>query len=243
VSVSISKRAIWLLHVLGLLLVSLFAGLANWQWGRAEWKQSWLADYAQAAQAKAVPLEVALRRADAGESAPQRVVLEAVDLQGPRFVLDNQQRDGAVGVLDWVAVEQANRYWLLELGWLPISAMREVPTLPKLPSVATLEAVLLPWPSQGLRLGANPASALDGNAKVPLAYLDRMELEVTLGRALQDRVIRLLPGADLGHRIDQLALPNTLPPEKHRGYAMQWAALSLLTLFLQAFFIWKGKKK
>ncbi len=236
-------RAIWLLHLLSLLLVVLFAGLANWQWGRAEWKQSWLTEYAQALQAKPVPLDEALRQADAGDVAPQRVVLEAVDLQGSRFILDNQQRDGAVGVLDWVVVEQVNQYWLLELGWLPISAARELTTLPKLPSVATLEAVLLPWPSQGIRLGANPTSALDGHAKMPLAYLDRMELEATLGRALQDRVIRLLPGAELGHRIDQLALPNTLPPEKHRGYAVQWAALSLLTLLLQVFFIWKGKKK
>ena len=241
-SVTSSSRLKWILRLAGLLAAGLFATLAHWQWGRAEWKQSWLAEYAQALHAQAIPLDDALRRADAANGAPLRVVLQAVALQGPRFVLDNQQRDGAVGVLDWIVVEQADRYWLLELGWLPMSATRERPTLPALPTEARLEAVVLPWPAQGIRLGANPSSALDGQATAPLAYLDRDELEAAVGHALQDRVIRLLPGANLGHRIDQLAMPNTLPPEKHRGYAMQWAALSLLTLSLLVLFIWKGRK-
>ncbi|MEZ5455401.1 MAG: SURF1 family protein [Lysobacteraceae bacterium] len=237
-----SSRLKWTVRLAGVLATGLFAMLAHWQWGRAEWKQSWLDEYSRALQAQAMPLDEALRRAGAADAAPLRVVLESVDLQGPRFLLDNQQRDGTVGVLDWVVVEQANRYWLLELGWLPMLAKRELPMLPALTSQAKLEAVLLPWPSQGIRLGANPRSALDGQAKSPLAYLDRVELEAALGHALQDRVIRLLPGANLGHRIDQLAMPNTLPPEKHRGYAMQWAALSLLTLSLLVLFIWKGRK-
>jgi len=45
----------------------------------------------------------------------------------------------------------------------------------------------------------------------------------------------------LGHRIDELALPNTLPPEKHRGYAVQWAALSLGTVLVLGVLTWKRR--
>ncbi|MBK9493635.1 MAG: SURF1 family protein [Alphaproteobacteria bacterium ADurb.BinA280] len=234
-------RTLWMLRLLALLLAGAFAALAHWQWSRAEWKQHWLDDYAQAISSPAVPLQVGLEKVGASDPVPVRISLADVTYQGSRFLLDNQQRDGRAGVLDWIVISHANRYWLLELGWLPFSSARELPDLPILPAALHGDALLLPWPSQGIRLGRNGALALNGRAGAPLAYLDRLELEAALGVALQPGILRLLPGGELGHRIDELALPNTLPPEKHRGYAVQWAALSLGTVLVLGVLTWKRR--
>ena len=44
------------------------------------------------------------------------------------------------------------------------------------------------------------------------------------------RVLRLDPTLPLGYARDLDVLPNTLPPEKHLGYAVQWFALALAVL-------------
>jgi cytochrome oxidase assembly protein ShyY1 len=47
---------------------------------------------------------------------------------------------------------------------------------------------------------------------------------------LAPRVLRLDPAVPLGHARDLDALPNTLPPERHRGYAVQWFGLAFATV-------------
>ena len=44
------------------------------------------------------------------------------------------------------------------------------------------------------------------------------------------QVLRLSPQAGFGFARDFDALPNTLPPEKHYGYALQWWGLAAATL-------------
>ena len=52
-----------------------------------------------------------------------------------------------------------------------------------------------------------------------------------LGReAIAPRVLRLDPDAAGGYARDLEILPNTLPPEKHLGYAVQWFGLALTVL-------------
>jgi cytochrome oxidase assembly protein ShyY1 len=43
-------------------------------------------------------------------------------------------------------------------------------------------------------------------------------------------VLRLDPALALGYPRDLDLLSNTLPPERHRGYALQWFGLSLAVL-------------
>jgi cytochrome oxidase assembly protein ShyY1 len=56
-----------------------------------------------------------------------------------------------------------------------------------------------------------------------------------LGVPLAPRVLRLDPALPLGYARDLDVLPNTLPPERHRGYAVQWFGLALATLILALF--------
>jgi surfeit locus 1 family protein len=57
-----------------------------------------------------------------------------------------------------------------------------------------------------------------------------------LKTSLAPRVLRLDPALAIGYARDLDVLPNTLPPERHRGYALQWFGLALLT-FLFALYL------
>ncbi|WP_345775980.1 SURF1 family cytochrome oxidase biogenesis protein, partial [Pseudoxanthomonas taiwanensis] len=48
--------------------------------------------------------------------------------------------------------------------------------------------------------------------------------------ALAPRVLRLDPELPLGYARDLELLPNTLPPQRHLGYAVQWFALAAAAL-------------
>jgi cytochrome oxidase assembly protein ShyY1 len=53
--------------------------------------------------------------------------------------------------------------------------------------------------------------------------------------ALDPRLLRLDPALPLGYARDLELLPNTLPPERHRGYALQWFGLAFATFAAAAF--------
>ena len=72
-------------------------------------------------------------------------------------------------------------------------------------------------------------SQADGNL---LAIgLDRAQLADTLKMPnLAPRVLKLDPALKFGYDRDLEILPNTLPPERHLGYAVQWFGLALAVL-------------
>jgi cytochrome oxidase assembly protein ShyY1 len=48
--------------------------------------------------------------------------------------------------------------------------------------------------------------------------------------ALAPRVLKLDPALPIGYARDLDVLPNTLPPARHLGYAVQWFGLALTVL-------------
>lgn len=82
----------------------------------------------------------------------------------------------------------------------------------------------------GLALG--PAFSATGEAGRWLASrLPAEGLARALGlRALPERVLRLDPALPFGDERDLDLLPNTLPPQRHLGYAVQWFGLALTVL-------------
>jgi surfeit locus 1 family protein len=224
--------ASWLRHLLavgGLLLCVLFATLATWQYGRGEYKEGWLAQVEAARGAPARPIAQALEEPGSAElpiAVAGRIELRA----SPRLLLDNQQREGRVGVREYAlarplpVVEDDAAWLLVDLGWLPLPPDRSLPSLPALPAELDASGLLTPVPGQGLRLGQNPPA---GEGTALLSYLDIAELGTQLGVAIRPRLLRLDPVIAIGHARDLDVLPNTLPPARHRGYALQWAGLSL----------------
>jgi cytochrome oxidase assembly protein ShyY1 len=151
------------------------------------------------------------------------------DPRGPLW-LDNQQRNGRAGVRVYrlFLAQGLDAPLLVDLGWLPLPADRRLPPAPQPRGEFELRGLLAPPPSAGLALG--PAlAARDGGW-----LLTRVE-PAAIARAAgtappAPRVLRLDPALPLGFERDLTLLANTLPPEKHRGYALQWFALALAVL-------------
>ncbi len=202
-----------------------FASLGFWQSDRAGQKQRWLDGYAAALLAEPVAVSQAL--AAPSQNLPVRVAGTFRLQPRPLLFLDGQQRDGRVGVRAYVLADSdaSAAPLLVELGWLPFGPGRSLPRI-ELPHVRfDLDGLLLPWPAQGLRLGENRWD--DAAPAQLLAYLDRDEIARATGLRPYDGVLRPDPGFDLGGAVrDVAALPNTLTPDQHRGYALQWWGLA-----------------
>lgn len=221
------KLLVWWL--LALLLAGGFAGLGTWQSRRAVEKQAML-DEAARVLAQRVPtaLATAADPARAGTVAwaegPGRF-----DARGPLW-LDNQLREGRAGVRAYrIFVPEQGAPLLVELGWLPLPGNRELPAIERPEGVVTVRGLLAPPPSPGLAIG--PALAPHGDGWL-LARVDVAEIARATGLSvpLAPRVLRLDPDMPMGYARDLTLLANTLPPDKHRGYAVQWFALALTVL-------------
>jgi cytochrome oxidase assembly protein ShyY1 len=220
-----------LLWAVALVLCLAFVRAGLWQAGRAVEKDALLADSARVlAERRPVPI------AAAALAMPAWIAVDGAFEAIPALRLDNQRRGSEVGVQVYrlFRLDDGTRLWV-DIGWRPLPADRRVPEEPALPDARMrLEGLLVPPPSAGLALGPASSPLPDGGQ---LAL--RLEADV-LGEAegaIDAAVLRLDPALPLGHERDLDLLANTLSPDKHRGYALQWfgfaAGLLLLSLFLQ----------
>ena len=215
--------------VLAVLVAGVFASLGVWQLGRAKQKEAMLAASQQVlAQRHALPLSAA---SDAVRSTAYDWSAGGGHfLDGPAVLLDNQTRDGRPGIRVYrVFVPQAGGTPLLvELGWLPLPGDRQLPVIGTIPGPAPLTGLLAPPPSTGV-MRLDPVAQPNGDLLV--IGLEPAALAAKLGVAsLAPRVLKLDPVLPLGYARDLDILPNTLPPERHLGYAVQWFALALAVL-------------
>lgn len=215
------KRRV-LLALLGLALAVAFAGLGRWQLGREGEKRALLAAAEAALQAPPRSLGAA------GEPGadPLRAAGRGRFLDTPVLWLDNQRRGSRVGLKMYCAfAPDDGAPLLLDLGWLPLAGDRALPAERCPRGEAGVSGLLVPPPATGLALGDGLQAQPDGSwlalNLAPDAVAKAWSLPV-----LAPRVLRLDPALPIGHERDLDLLPNTLPPEKHRGYAIQWFGLS-----------------
>lgn len=212
---------------LALLATAAFSGLGFWQLGRAKQKEAMLAAVHEVLDARAArPMDAELAASGGGYAwieGPGRFIA------APRLLLDNQLRDGHAGVRAYCLFVPAggSRSLLVELGWLALDGRRDLPSTACPEGEVRVRGLLAPPPSAGLRLG--PAQArIDADAwlatRIELAEARRL----WPGAApLASRVLKLDPALPVGYARDLDILPNTLPPERHLGYAVQWFGLAL----------------
>ncbi len=227
--------------VLALAAAGLFAIAGRWQLGRMHEKQAML-DAAQAvlAQRQARPL------ASAGDAARrQDYDWAAGDGRfdaAPAILLDNQQRDGRPGVRAYRLFLPASGAApvLVELGWLPLSGDRRMPSIAAPRGSLRLEGLLLPPPSAGI---ASSQLQRQADGSLLAVSLDMRELQKALQTPpIAARVLRPDPADSIGYARDLDILPNTLPPERHLGYAVQWFALALAVLITASVLTFRRKK-
>ena len=215
----------------GLLLALGFTGLGRWQLGRALEKEQITRGVDVAlGRARAVSLSAASKpggydwASGAGSFLP-----------GPVLLLDNQRRGDQVGVRVLAPFQPSDGGpMLVDLGWLAMPGDRQLPVVAVPEGAQTLRGLLSPPPSTGLALG--PAYTHPETRRWLLTRVDLPALSAALGLSLAPRVLRLDPALPIGYARDLDVLPNTLPPERHRGYALQWFGLAFVTLIICLYF-------
>lgn len=225
------KRRV-LLSLLGLCLVLAFVALGRWQLGRAHEKEAMLAAAASVSAGPANPLSGALG-ADAGRI--DKVAGDGRFLDTPPLWLDNQRRGERVGVRLYCAFAPTGGGALLvDLGWLPLPADRTLPAEACPAGEYALSGLLVAPPAPGLAMGAGLESR-DGDQRWLALRVEPAAVAAAWSLpALDARVLRLDPSLPLGHERDLELLANTLTPDKHRGYALQWFGLALAALVFAA---------
>ncbi len=221
----------WLLSALGLALALGFASLGQWQLGREQAKRAQLAAADVALASAPVDLAIASRRTDVEVA---KVAGPGAFLVSPPLLLDNQRRGPAVGLRIYCAfLPKGGQPLLVDLGWLPLGANRALPTVNCPEGEQVLAGLLVPPPSVGLRLGPGLVRQPDSEAWLA-TRLEPAEVSAAwrLQPVLSENVLRLDPALPLGYPRDLALLANTLPPEKHRGYALQWFGLAAATVVI-----------
>ncbi|MET0327446.1 MAG: SURF1 family protein [Luteimonas sp.] len=224
-----------------------FVSLGQWQLSRMHQKQAMLDAVATTLTARdAVPLSVAGDAARARDydwsAGPGRFV------DRPAFVLDNQIRAGVPGLRVYrLFAPERGAPLLVDLGWTPLADRAT-----RLPDAAivrgdglldrTLElrGLLAPPPSAGLALG--PALVPGDAVLMTRIELDAIAAEAGLP-ALPPRVLRLDPALETGYDRDLDVLPNTLTPDKHLGYAVQWFGLALAVLVIALVLTFRKRRR
>lgn len=222
------RMPIWLGWSLALATIALFCGLGQWQLERGKQKEAMLAASQKVlTERRPLPLSAASDAAHALEY--DWTAGEGRFLPGPAILLDNQIREGRVGVRAYRVFRPAEGAPLLvELGWLPLPGDRRLPDVVLPGGTQALRGLLAPPPSAGISRTAAVRQA-GGNLLATDLHLESLAAALELP-ALAPRVLKLDPQLSLGYARDLDILPNTLPPERHLGYAVQWFGLALAVL-------------
>lgn len=214
---------------LALPAIVLFSSLGVWQLGRAQQKEEMLAA-AQRVLSEREPLPLSAAADRSRTRAYDWAAGEGRFIDAPAVLLDNQTREGRPGIRVYRAFQPASGSapLLVELGWLPLPGDRRLPRIETPPGSAHVAGLLAPPPSAGIAATvATPQS--DGNLLT--IGLEQAVFSKALNLpALAPRVLKLDPALKLGYVRDLDILPNTLPPERHLGYAVQWFGLALAVL-------------
>lgn len=214
----------WLLAAL---LAAAFAALGAWQLGRRDAKQAML-DEVETVLAARAPQPLALAADPARRDRYDWATGTGTFADAPAVLLDNQQREGRPGVRAYrLFLPDDGAPLLVELGWLPLPGDRVLPQVPRPAGAQRLEGLLLPPPSHGIA----SAVAVPKDGQLLTIGLAAANLPQALGQAsLAPRVLRPDPALPIGYARDLDILSNTLPPERHLGYAVQWFGLALAVL-------------
>ena len=217
----------WALAVLG---IAVFTRLGFWQLARMHQKQAML-DAAHATLLARNPQPLAMAANLQRVHGYDWTSADGHFVGAPALLLDNQQHDGRPGVRAYRVFQSddaATAPVLADLGWLPVPGNRRMPTVARIDGARHVAGLLAAPPSAGF-VRAVVVPQADGGLLT--TTLDIALLRNTLHLpTLAPRVLKLDPALPIGYARDLDILPNTLPPARHLGYAVQWFGLALTVL-------------
>jgi len=224
-----AKALTWFLvpQIAAILVLSLTVRLTVWQLDRAEEKEELLARWEQSE-----PIILGERPFD---RIPDLSLVTTTGRFDPlrHVLLDNQTRNNHPGVhvFSLFTPDNGSPPLLVNRGWQPW--MRTSDRWPEFQTAGQpvqITGRLTGPPQPGLRLGE--ALPLDPDQWPNLmTYLDLDRVREVFGPALADRIILLNPQHDQHLSGDAWPRVN-MGPDRHRGYAFQWAAISVAVVIL-----------
>jgi surfeit locus 1 family protein len=222
--------------VLAIAVECLLLRLGFWQLARGDEKRSQI-EALQTVLREKTPIDLSTA---SSQSKAYQWARGSVSFQtDTQLILDNQRHGNKVGVVVYqLAVSGSGQAFLLELGWLPVNGARQLPKPMPVRGSFQLEGLLLPPPSPGFAIGA-AMTQLDTN-RMLLTRLDMPNLSARLKQPLAARVLRPDPLQKIGFERDLAISANSMPPEKHYAYALQWFGLAVAWLLLC---IYVGRRK
>ena len=226
-----------------LLLIALGCSLGSWQLRRMHEKEAMLASVAAVLHDR-LPQPLALAADRARAQTYDWTAGEGRFLPGPPWLLDNQQREGRPGVRVFRLFQPqgAAAPLLVEMGWLPIGGDRALPAIEPPPAgTVAVRGLLLPPPSSGLLAGAE--TRMPDGAHLVIALVPATIAAESGLPAIAPRILRLDPALPIGQARDLDVLPNTLTPERHLGYAVQWFALSAAVLVIALLLTLRNRRR
>lgn len=217
-----------LAYLAAVAFMALFLSAGLWQLRRAAEKETLFQAWAQVDQQPLLSWAEAAAQPVARERL-LRTTVQGHYISGRNILLDNQQRPGQLGVQVYTPFEvEASGQWLLVArGFMPIARDRSSFPDPPVPAGRMqIDGLLTSPPAAGLKLGQ------PGAASWPLLVtaIEPAALAQQLGQPLLASVLLLDPQAPEGFVRDWS--PNTLSPDRHRGYAVQWLGLALTVLIV-----------
>lgn len=225
---------------LAVLAIALFCTLGTWQLQRKQGKEALLAQAGSAMASAPVGLAAAMD----GPPRLQRVQGHGRFLAA-QVLLDNQLREGRAGIRVYQPfLAQGSNHWVLvDLGWLPMPADRRVPAVAPVNGEHELSGLLAPAPAAGVAMGeAMQPTGADTWLAMRLD-IPRIARELQVPGPMSGQVLRLAPDIALGHARDLEMLPNTLPPARHLGYAVQWFGLAIAVLVIAVLLEWRQRRR
>lgn len=197
--------------------------LAAWQLQRADYKERLLAQRAIAAAEPPLILS-----ADAVPETGRRVAVAGRFDMAHQFLLDNQVRDGRVGVVLLTPLRRSDgSAVLVRRGWLPMDpARRQLPVPPPTAAAAHIEGRIRA-PAVPLFVSADNETFSAGWPRLTETE-DTERLAGQLGYPLASFVVEQNPALN-GPVIDR---PMRFGPQRHRAYALQWFILGVMPLLL-----------
>ena len=227
----------WALGALA--LASAFVALGNWQLDRGAFKETQRAAFEHQLAAAPTPIADAVDSEHA--ALPARVTGPGRYEADATLLLDNQTLDGRAGVhvLTLVRPDGARRGVLVDRGFVALPPDRRVPPIAA-PASAVVTGLLAAPPVSGIRLGE--AHAARGASSL-VAFLDVRTIANDFHAELPDAVVLLDENAPDGFARRWEPLRNTIPPERHRAYAVQWFALAAAVLITYGVLTWRNRRK
>ncbi|MFU8833138.1 MAG: SURF1 family protein [Wenzhouxiangella sp.] len=222
-----SSIRFWLPHLAALLVIAGSIHLAGWQVERAAEKEYLMSQWEEAP---------ALSLNDLGAEPRPRYSLVAGSghFYADRHVLlDNQIRNNHPGVHVFTPFrpQGSNQIILVNRGWQPWDRRAaRMPDLDTPEHLVQIEGRLNEPPRVGLQIGQ--AQALDpDNWPNLMTYFDMDRIRDAFDDSVIDQVLLLDPQHPAHLTGDEWRLIN-MGPERHRGYAFQWASIAIAVFLI-----------